>query len=141
MYRCLAPGCQVNALDKPSITNHVRAVHTNSLLGCYYCQDPPYGVASAKAWRAHNELLHHNIPHYWNEFEARQAEAIPPDVTITRKPSQVLVSPPSAPCCSPRRAQPSRAAAPAAAAGAPTGEAEDLMLFSSQDEGEGQGDE
>ena len=26
VYRCLAPGCKVNALDKPSITNHVRAV-------------------------------------------------------------------------------------------------------------------
>ena len=70
VYRCLAPGCQVNALDKPSITNHVRAVHTNSLLGCYYCQDPPYGVASPKAWKAHNDCLHPNVPHYWNEFEA-----------------------------------------------------------------------
>ena len=49
VYRYLAPGCQVNALDKPSITNHVKVVHTKSLLACYSCQDPPYGVASAKA--------------------------------------------------------------------------------------------
>ena len=125
----------------------MRAVHTNSLLGCYYyCQDLPYGVAPTKAWKAHNKCLHPNIPHYWNEFEAvGQAEAIPPNVTITRNPSQVLVSPPSAPCHSPRRAQPTRAAAPAAAAAAagapPTGETEDPILLSSQDEGGGQGDE
>ena len=136
VYRCLAPGCQVNTLDKPSITNHVRVVHTNSLLGCYYCQDPLYGVASAKAWKAHNDCLHPNIPHYWNEFEAvGQTGAIPPKVTITKNPSQVLVSPPSAPCCSQRRTQPTGAAAP------PKGKAEDPILLSSQDEGEGQGDE
>ena len=143
VYRCLAPGCQVNALDKPSITNHVRAVHTNSLLGCYYCQDPPYGVASAKAWKAHNNRLHPNVPHYWNEFETvGQVEKIPPNISITRNPSQVLVSPPSAPHHSLRRAQPTGAAAPAAAAGAPpTGKAVGPILLSSQDEGEGEGDE
>ena len=141
VYRCLAPGCQVNALDKPSITNYVRVVHTSSLLGCYYCQDPPYGVASTKVWKTHNEHLHPNIPHYWNKFEAMGwAGVIPPNVTIPRNPSQVLVSPPSVPHHSPRRVQPTRAAAPAAAAGAPpSGEAEDPILLSSQDEGEGRG--
>ena len=84
IYKYLAPGCQVHALDKPSITNHVSAVHIQSLLGCYYCQDPPYGVASAKAWKAHNNHHHLNIPLYWNEFEAAgQAGPIPPNVTIT----------------------------------------------------------
>ena len=91
VYRCLASGCQVDALDKPSITSHVGTIHTHSLLGCYYCQDPPCGVASTKAWKAH-ECHHPNVPHYWNEFEAvGQTQAIPPNVTITRNPSEVLV--------------------------------------------------
>ena len=82
VYRCVAPGCQVNALDMPSITNHVRTVHTNSLLGCYYYQDPPYGVASAKAWKPHNDHLHPNVPHYWNKSEAMgQAGALPSMLT------------------------------------------------------------
>ena len=68
--RCQFPNCPYHALDKSSVTNHMRAIHTNSMLGCFYCQDPPYGVASAKAWKAHCEHLHPNVPHFWNEFEA-----------------------------------------------------------------------
>ena len=107
IYQCRFPNCPYHALDKPSVTNQMRAVHINSMLGCFYCQDPPYGVASTKAWKAHCECLHPNVPHFWNEFEAvGQAEVIPPNVQVTRNPSQVFVSLPSAPHCSPRRAQP-----------------------------------
>ena len=112
----------------------MRAVQTNSMLGCFYCQDPPYGVASAKAWKAHCEYLHPNVPHFWNEFEVvGEAEVIPPNVQVTRNPSQVLVSLPSAPHHSLRRAQPIGVP--------PSGRAEDhICLSSSQDKGEGQGD-
>ena len=96
-------------------------------------------MASTKAWKAHNECHHTNVPHSWNEFEdVGWAWEIPPNVTITRDPSQVWVSPPSAPHHSPRIAQPTGATAPAAIAGTPpTGEAEDSIILSFQDKGEG----